>query len=96
MSKFQETMANLGYTLEEKDDLKLTYKKRMQYSDLFLVFDLGLKTINPILVPKSVILYEKDINELLKEFRVLRNEGKRLAEMSVGFHLLNASYLEGK
>lgn len=90
-TEFEQVMSDrLGYKLEEQDGYKLTYKKNAKYSTLVLVIDLGLKYINPILVPKSVVIYEKDITLMLSEFYVMRNDAKLIANMSDGkFQVLN-------
>ena len=84
MSRFEKTMLELGYALEGQDGLKLTYLKNATYSDLVLVIDLGLKYINPILVPSSLILYEKDFEMMMSEFYTLRGDAKFLAKESNG------------
>lgn len=82
-TEFELVMSDrLGYKLEEQDGYKLTYKKNAKYSTLVLVIDLGLKYIDPILVPKSVIIYEKDITLMLKEFYIMRDDAKLISQMS--------------
>ena len=91
MSKFEETMSAFGYVLEEQEgSKKLTYQKRTQFSFLVLVFDLELKYINPILVPSSVLLYDKDIVELYQDFKKLREDARLIAAMTNGkYKVLN-------
>ena len=90
MSKFEDTMLQLGYKLDEQEEGKLTYRKRMQFSELALVFNLELKTINPILVPSSLILYERDFVVLINEFRRMRKDAVYIAELSNGkYKVLN-------
>lgn len=81
-SNFEITMSAFGYVLEERDGLKLTYRKRMQFSELVLVFDLESKYINPILVPSSILLYERDISTLYSEFKKLREDAQMFADMA--------------
>lgn len=83
-STFLETMSDLGYSLEEREGFKLTYKKNAKFSSLVLVIDLELKYIDPILVPLSVILYEKELVEMLKEFNELRQNANYISEKSKG------------
>lgn len=81
-SKFQQVMSDLGYVLEEQEGLKLTYKKNAKFSSLVLVINLQEKYINPILVPISVVLYEREINTMLEEFRTLRKDAETILDMS--------------
>jgi len=83
-SQFEKTMSELGYVLEEKDGLKLTYKKNAKYSILVLVINLELKYINPILVPSSVILYENEVIEMVQDFKCLRIDAKFISDKSNG------------
>lgn len=83
-SQFQQTMSELGYVLEEREGLKLTYKKNAKYSTLVLVINLELKYINPILVPSSVILYEKEVIEMVQDFKCLRIDANYISEKSNG------------
>ena len=83
-SQFQQTMSELGYVLEERDGLKLTYKKNAKFSILVLVINLELKYINPILVPSSVILYENEVVEMLQDFKCLRFDAKYISDKSNG------------
>lgn len=83
-SQFEKTMSELGYVLEERDGLKLTYKKNAKFSDLVLVINLELKYINPILVPSSVILYEKEAIEIVQDFKCLRIDANYISEKSKG------------
>lgn len=82
MSKFEDTMKGLGYVLEEQEGKKLTYRKNAQYSQLVLIFDLESKYINPILVPLSIVLYERDLISMIVEFRKLREEALLLGELA--------------
>lgn len=83
-SQFEKTMSELGYVLEERDGLKLTYKKNAKFSVLVLVINLELKYINPILVPSSVILYENEVVEVLQDFKCLRFDAKYISDKSNG------------
>lgn len=83
-SQFEKTMSELGYVLEERDGLKLTYKKNAKFSVLVLVINLELKYINPILVPSSVILYENEVVEMLQDFKCLRFDAKYISDKSNG------------
>jgi len=83
-SQFAKTMSELGYVLEEKDGLKLTYKKNAKFSVLVLVINLELKYINPILVPSSIILYENEVVEVLQDFKCLRFDAKYISDKSNG------------
>lgn len=83
-SQFQQTMSELGYSLEEREGLKLTYKKNAKYSTLVLVINLELKYINPILVPSSVILYESEVIEMVQDFKCLRFDAKYISDKSNG------------
>lgn len=82
--EFMQTMSELGYGLEEREGLKLTYKKNAKYSTLVLVINLELKYINPILVPSSVILYENEALELVQDFRCLRIDANYISKKSKG------------
>ena len=84
MSKFEETMNELNYQFEDQEGKKLTYRKRAQFSELALVIDLETKTINPILVPVSLLLYRSDFVTLYKEFEQMRNDAKLIAKRSGG------------
>ena len=77
-------MSNLGYELEEQEGLKLTYRKDAKYSLLVLVIDLGLKYVGPILVPKSVIILEKDLATMQSEFYSLIRDANTVSELSSG------------
>ena len=79
-------MLDLGYVLEAQDGYKLTYRKERQYSTLVLVINLEPESyhINPILVPKSVILLAKDIDKMYEDFELLRNDAKIISEKSKG------------
>ena len=83
-SQFEKTMSELGYVLEERDGLKLTYKKNAKFSVLVLVINLELKYINPILVPSSVILYESEAIEMVQDFKCLRFDASYISEKSKG------------
>lgn len=83
-SQFQTTMLALGYVLEEQEGLKLTYKKERHYSTLVLVINLELKYINPILVPSSIVLFEKDILEMFQDFKDLRHDADYVSDKSNG------------
>jgi hypothetical protein len=82
LDDFKQTMSKLGYRFEEQDGQKLTFRKNARYSDLVLVIDLGSKYINPISIPKSIILHQNDIQGLLYEFLELREDAKALHEKS--------------
>ena len=89
-SKFMQVMSGLGYKLEEQENFKLTYKKNAKYSTLVLVIDLELKYIDPILVPMSVVIYEKDLTYMLCEFLDMRKDAKMIADMTGNtFKVLN-------
>lgn len=89
-TEFEQVMARLGYKLEEQDGYKLTYKKNAKYSTLVLVIDLELKYIDPILVPKSVMIYEKDFVIMMSEFYEMRKNAKLISAMSNDtFQVLN-------
>ena len=83
-SEFQQVMSSLGYCLEEQEGLKLTYKKNAKFATLVLVINLELKYINPILVPSSIILYEREILEMLNNFRELRKDADYILDKSHG------------
>lgn len=83
-SGFETTMSDLGYCIEEQENLKLTFRKERKFSTLVLVIDLGLKYINPILVPKSVIILESDLVKLIEDFKILRNDAKIISDKSKG------------
>lgn len=90
MNKFEQTMLALGYRFEEQEGNKVTFRKRTQFSDLALVFDLELKTINPILVPSSLILYERDLVTMFGEFKSMREDAEKIAKLSSGkYRVLN-------
>ena len=82
VQRFQQIMSDLGYELDEQEGLKLTYKKNAKYSTLVLVINLELKYINPILVPSSVILLEKDFMAMYNDFKNLRKEADIIAKKS--------------
>lgn len=84
MSKFEDTMRALKYTFDEQDGKKLTYKKGKMFTELALVIDLEAKTINPILIPTSLILYKSDIETIYEDFKQLREDAKFLSDMSEG------------
>jgi hypothetical protein len=91
-STFQQTMLDLGYVLEAQDGYKLTYRKERQFSILVLVINLEPEsyTINPILVPKSVIMFAKDLDTMYKDFDDLRADANVLYEKSKGkLNILN-------
>ena len=91
-STFQQTMLDLGYVLEAQDGHKLTYRKERQFSILVLVINLEPEsyTINPILVPKSVIMFAKDLDTMYKDFDDLRADANVLYEKSKGkLNILN-------
>ena len=46
------------------------------------MIDLGLKYIGPILVPKSVIIKEKDLTIMQAEFQLLRQAAEVVSEKS--------------
>ena len=85
-STFQQTMLDLGYVLEAQDGLKLTYRKERHFSILVLVINLEPEwyTINPILVPKSVIMFAKDLDTMYKDFDEVRADANVLYEKSKG------------
>lgn len=85
MSKFLDTMKELGYEFDEQDGRKLTYKKKAQFSDLVLIIDLERKTVRPVSVPVSFFLYRDDFvtfykehEQMLKDVQIIeqRSEGK--------------------
>lgn len=84
IERFKQIMSYLGYELEEQDGLKLTYRKNAKYSTLVLVIDLELKSINPILVPSSVIILQKDLDKMQDDFNVLRQDAKYVSVKSMG------------
>ena len=89
-SRFAKTMSALGYVLEEQVGKKLQYKKRTQFADLVLIIDLEGKYINPILVPTSLILYERETVLIYHEFKEMRKHAKIISDMSDGrFQVLN-------
>ena len=83
-TQFQETMLSLGYVLEEQEGLKLTYKKERHFSTLVLVINLELKYVNPILVPSSIILHQKEIESMIVDFKELRSDATYISEKSKG------------
>lgn len=83
-SEFQQVMSSLGYVLEEQEGLKLTYKKNAKFATLVLVINLELKYINPILVPSSIILYQREIIEMLENFKELRKDADYILDKSHG------------
>ena len=82
--RFKQIMSELGYELDEQEGLKLTYKKNAKFSILVLVINLELKYINPILVPSSVMMLERDFITMRSEFDLLRNEAEIIAKKSNG------------
>ena len=84
MSNFERTMVELGYNFDEQEGKKLTYRKRMSFSELALVIDLELNTINPVSVPVSIFLYEHDFVEFYKEFERVRADAKEISKRSGG------------
>ena len=82
VDRFKQIMSSLGYELEEQENLKLTYRKNAKYSTLVLVINLESKYINPILVPSSVILLQKDLDTMRGEFLTLRRDAEYLSNMS--------------
>ena len=92
MSRFEETMSGLGYELDEVEDRKLTYKKNAKYSILVLVIDLGLKYVNMILVPKSVIMRSSDLVMMQGEFENMIRDAELIVAKSNGsLRILNLS-----
>lgn len=83
-SQFQQVMSDLGYKLEEQEGLKLTYQKNAKFATLVLVINLELKYIDPILVPSSVILYEREILSMLESFKELHKDANFILDKSNG------------
>lgn len=79
-SNFEKTLLELGYEFDSQEGSKITFRKRTQYADLVLIFNLELKYINPILVPSCLILHEKDFEILKLLFKDLRNAAAILAQ----------------
>ena len=75
-------MSSLGYELDEQEGLKLTYRKNAKYSTLVLVINLESKSINPILVPSSVIILQKDLDKMQEDFRNLRQDARDVSIQS--------------
>jgi len=91
MTTFEEYMSKLGYVLEEQDGNSITYQKNVKYSRLVLVINLEKKYINPILVPKSVVLYEHDLDAMIGELREVRNNANQIARKTNGvYKVLNS------
>ena len=84
IERFKQVMSDIGYRLEEQEGLKLTYRKNAKYSTLVLVINLESKSINPILVPSSVILLQKDLDTMYEEFQVLRKDASYVSVKSRG------------
>lgn len=84
VERFKQVMSDIGYELEEQKGLKLTYRKNAKYSLLVLVIDLESKYINPILVPSSVIILQKDLDKMQDDFNNLRQDAKYVAVKSRG------------
>ena len=82
IERFQQLMSSLGYELDEQEGLKLTYRKNAKYSTLVLVINLESKSINPILVPSSVIILQKDLDKMQEDFRNLRQDARDVSIQS--------------
>lgn len=82
MSNFEKTLFNMGYALKEQVGNKLTFQKKLPLGDLVLIFDLDGQYINPILVPGTLILFQKDIDKLQRYFYTLREDAEYLQSLT--------------
>lgn len=82
ISNFEKTMQEYGYKFYDSDGPKVTFFKETRISVQFLVFDLERKSINPILAPKTLILYERDLTKLMVDFLDMRKDAEKFMEKS--------------
>ena len=85
---FNETLTSIGYTIDEKDEEKITVSRQVKNARIAVIFNTKLKYIDAALIPDSLINSALGMRELNDAWEHLKMDVTTF-RLHSGYKILN-------